>query len=127
VIKFANRGWGYGSTLNRFGKDFKMEANPGFSEFARSGFQIRFENGWTVSVQFSATHYCNNRNMNDPHTLDRTFRSQLMEFAQELSCPDAEIAAFKGDEWHKFDDGDTVKGWTTPAEFLALCVEIAAK
>jgi hypothetical protein len=105
-----------------------MKANPGFSVFAKSGFQIRFENGWTVSVQFGPTHYCSNRNMDDPDAVAKMFAPELMEFAQELSCKNGEIAAFNtNSEWHTFEDGDNVKGWTTPAELLAFMNEIAAK
>lgn len=101
-----------------------MKADAGgFSEFAKSGFQIRFENGWTVSVQFSAAHYCANRKMKN---LEKTMAREVMAFGQELSCANAEVAAFKGSEWHEFD-GDKIKGWTTPAELLAFMNEIAAK
>jgi hypothetical protein len=101
-----------------------MKSNAGFSEFAKSGFQIRFENGWTVSVQFSATHYCANRKMKG---LEKTVSREVTDFGQELSCANAEIAAFKGSEWHEFEDGMNEKGWVTPAELLVFLNEIAAK
>lgn len=105
-----------------------MKANPGFSTFAKSGFQIRFENGWTVSVQFAATHYCANREMLNAEAIAKMFAPESMEFGQELSCDNGEVAAFNNNhEWHTFKDGDNVKGWTTPAELLAFMNEIAAK
>jgi hypothetical protein len=99
----------------------------GFSIFAKSGFQIRFENGWIVSVQFGAIHYCENRNVSDPSAFEKMFAPELMEYGDELLCANAEVAAFKGDEWHTFEDDQNVKGWTTPAELLALLNEIASK
>jgi hypothetical protein len=101
-----------------------MKSNAGFSEFAKSGFQIRFENGWIVSVQFNASHYCDNRKMKG---LEKTLSREVMEFGQELSCANAEVAAFKGSEWHEFEGGENVKGWVTPAELLVFLNEIAAK
>jgi hypothetical protein len=102
-----------------------MKADTGgFSEFAKSGFQIRFENGWTVSVQFTATHYCANRKMDDG--IEKIF-NEVVSFGQELSSPNAEVAAFKGGEWHEFEDGDNVKGYVTPAELLVFMNEIASK
>lgn len=71
----------------------------------RQGFYLKFENGWTVSVQFGYGSYCSNRdNQNPPQKSDT-----------------AEIAAWdSNDVWYKFD-GDEVKGYVTPdevAEFL---------
>ena len=73
------------------------------------GFQITFPNGWTVSVQFGHYNYCANYH----------------EFEYRPS-PDAEIAAWKGDEWYDFGN-DTVKGYVSPAEVLAFMNMIAAK
>jgi len=35
---------------------------PGFTCFRNQGFSITFSNGWTISVQFGAGHYCQARN-----------------------------------------------------------------
>jgi hypothetical protein len=104
-----------------------MEANPGFSIFAKSGFQIRFENGWTVSVQFGPTHYCSNRNMDDLNVITKMFKPEPLAFGDEFSCANAEVAVWdaKGD-YHTFD-GDLSKGWVKPAEVLTILNEIAAK
>lgn len=100
-----------------------MEANPGFSEFANSGFHIRFENGWKVSVQFGPANYCSNRSMEETISiLDETIL-----FGQELSCANAEVAAWDASGNPHMFNGDLSKGWVTPGELLALMVEIAAK
>jgi hypothetical protein len=100
-----------------------MKANPGFSTFAKSGFHIRFENGWTVSVQSGPTNYCSNRNREEAISI----LDDSIAFGAELSCANAEVAVWdaKGD-YHTFD-GDLSKGWVTPAELLAILTEIAAK
>ena len=103
-----------------------MDGNAGFSEYAKSGFQITFENGWSVSVQFSPIHSCSNKATALPHLL-KAFQAEEIAFASELACPNAEVAAFKGDEWYKFENGGEVNGWVKPAELLAFMNEIAAK
>jgi len=72
------------------------------------GFQITFENGWTVSVQIGAGCYCANKDNKGDYNTSKP-------------SPNAEIAAFKNDGndrfWYDFGT-DTVKGWCTPAEIL---------
>jgi len=77
-----------------------------------TGFQIMFENGWTVSVQFGRGNYCDNRSMKF--------------VGQEIvnKSPDAEIAAWdENGVWYKFDESNTVKGWVKSdevADFIAM-------
>jgi hypothetical protein len=79
------------------------------------GFQITFENGWTVSVQFGHGNYCNNRFVEDA-TQGGDTKSQ-----------DAEIAAWdQHDTWHKFES-DKVTGYQSPAQVLAFINMIASK
>jgi hypothetical protein len=69
------------------------------------GFQMVFANGWTVSVQFGAGNYCDNRN-------DYNHQNE--------SCANAEIAAWdsKG-EWYNFPDHhDDVKGYCSTNEVV---------
>lgn len=88
----------------------------GFQIRNDSGFHITFGNGWTVSVQFGSGNYCDNYNH------DMVPRSRTPPSAN------AEVAAWaKGGDWHRFDDGETVRGHMTPAEVLAFMNEIAAK
>ena len=76
------------------------------------GFQIDFENGWCISVQFGAGNYCDNH--------DREF-----DFEKEmdmLKSTNAEIGIFNPkDELIRHPDygsKDTVKGWVTPDELV---------
>ena len=84
------------------------------------GFQMVFENGWTISVQFGYGSYCDNRNHLDG-----------FEFAKDLNAvqsSNAEIAIWSGDgagNWYVFENGDTVLGHQTPdqvAEWIAKVV-----
>jgi hypothetical protein len=80
------------------------------------GFQITFENGWTVSVQFGGGMYCKN--------YDRDCGSE--QKINILKCQDAEIAAFDDNgEMLEFLDGDTVKGYVSPNETLEFMNKIA--
>ena len=70
------------------------------------GFQMTFENGWTVSVQFGAGNYCENR-WNDVFDGSRS----------DTKCANAECA-----RWYKGEDMDEPTGWVTPddvAKFIA--------
>ena len=82
------------------------------------GFQIKFENGWTVSVQFGGGMYCQN--------YDLPIGSE--EKTQMLESEDAEIAAF-GNDGHllELSNGDSVKGHVGPNELLKFMNEIASK
>lgn len=87
-----------------------------FSISNNKGFHVTFENGWTVSVQFGGGNYCDNY---DETTID---------WPTVPPCSNAEIAGFKGDDWHHFDDCDnTVSGYRTSADVLAFMNMIAAK
>lgn len=76
------------------------------------GFHITFENGWTVSVQWGGGNYISNR------------RNTC--FGEVPASSDAEVAAWKDEEWHQFEN-DSVKGYQTPADVLAFMNFIAAK
>lgn len=76
------------------------------------GFHVTFENGWTVSVQFGRGNYSGNYNL---HGEGETPPSDT-----------AEVAAWRGDEWHEFDE-EQIAGWQTPAQVLAIMNLIAAK
>jgi len=84
------------------------------------GFQMVFENGWTISVQFGYGNYCDNYQHPDG-----------FEFAKDLNAvqsSNAEIAIWSGDgagDWYTFENGDTVLGHQTPdqvAEWIAKVV-----
>jgi len=81
------------------------------------GFQMTFENGWTVSVQFGPHNYCENRKfiLNEDENKN-----------QSLSSKDAEIAAWdeKGN-WYQFEN-DTVNGWASANE-VAKFINLISK
>jgi len=72
------------------------------------GFQMLFENGWTISVQFGYGNYCDNNN----HPLGFYFSKN-----QEMTTSsDAEIGIWDK-EGHYYNFGnDTVKGYCSTNE-----------
>lgn len=86
------------------------------------GFQMEFENGWTISVQFGYGNYCDN--YQHPEGFD---------FAKGLNVvqsSDAEIAIWSGDtwesDWYTFENGDTVLGHQTPDQVVQWISKVAA-
>ena len=75
-----------------------------------TGFQMTFENGWTVSVQWGPGNYISDRGHNG-------------------MSEDAEIAAWDKDgNWYYFEDqNDNVKGWVSADEVSRFMSWIAAK
>ena len=69
------------------------------------GFHLKFENNWTVSVQFGEYNYCT-----------RTDVGPTVSTVGHQSN-DAEIAAWdKNGNWYKFSNGEQVKGWQSADE-----------
>ncbi len=82
------------------------------------GFQLTFANGWTVSVQFGAGNYCENRSFDV---------SSFEKHPTESTSVDAEIAAWdENGVWFDFGS-DTVKGWCSANEVGAFIQTIQAK
>jgi hypothetical protein len=75
------------------------------------GFQIRFQNGYMISVQFGATNYISNR----------SFFDFGVPSGGSVDC---EVAIFdKNDNYVRHPNwkhGDNVKGWVSPEEMLEL-------
>lgn len=79
-----------------------------FKSTHNKGFQMTFENGWTISVQFGYGNYCGNRNHPEGYGFN--------ERTEIVSSPDAEIAIWSDeDSWYDFD-GLTVKGYCSVDE-----------
>lgn len=77
------------------------------NELIPSGFQMIFDNGNTISVQFGCGNYCNNR------------------AESQKSCKNAEIAIWNSaGDWHDFGS-DTVKGYCN-ADEVAKWINFAA-
>jgi len=79
------------------------------------GFQMTFENGYTVSVQFGVSNYCENRDYKPD-----------AEKSEIGASPSAEIAAWdQTGKWVSFEHDD-VKGWCKPDEVAAFITKIAS-
>jgi hypothetical protein len=90
-----------------------------FISTCNKGFQMTFENGWTISVQFGYGNYCTNRNHPDKTEL----HNQEM-----VSCPDAEIAIWDSFGEHYNFGHDTIKGYCSTdevAEWIAKVSHLA--
>lgn len=83
------------------------------------GFSFRFENGYSLSVQFGNSSYCSNR----------SFTSTMIEnmrVSDQWVCENAEIAWCTKDGFiHHVDWGNLVKGWVRPLEVIELAILIA--
>lgn len=95
-----------------------------FNSTMRKGFNMTFENGLTISVQWGAGNYCDNH-----LPADRDFSCR-----KDASSNTAEIAVFyKGDflnidqfvPEHCNSDG-TVAGWLSPEEVLYAMNKVQA-
>jgi len=79
-----------------------------FVSTGNKGFQMVFENGWTISVQFGYGNYCDNNH--HPEGFDFAKKTEIVKSS------DAEIAIWDKDgEWFDFG-GDTIKGYCTADE-----------
>ena len=75
-----------------------------FKSQDRPGFQMKFKNGWTISVQWHTGAYCERKNLE--HTED----------SKPSESINAEIAAWDKDgNWYQFEH-EQVLGWQTADE-----------
>lgn len=98
--------------------------NPGFQITLGKGFQMRFANGWTVSVQWGGGNYCENY-----HDQINSIVGAVEGWAASgaKGCKDAEIAAWDGNgNWLKLGN-DTVQGRCSPDEVAKFIAKIARK
>ena len=93
------------------------------SEFAISnskGFSMTFNNGVTISVGFSESHYCERR-----HILEKD--EQGYRWTDRWSSQDSEIAIFIKSKWitkEYKDEGEDVLGYQSPDQ-VAEAIEWA--
>lgn len=79
-----------------------------------TGFQMTFENGWTISVQFGYGNYCDNNRHPDGFDFGKNL--------DIVQSSDAEIAIWDSEgSWYNFGD-DTVKGYCS-ADEVATWIE----
>ena len=85
-----------------------------FKSTLRKGYQITFENGWTISVQWGYGNYCDNRSISQDGWNN----------TKDLESKTAEIAMWdKDDKWFGFGT-DEVKGYCSAnevAEWIDKC------
>lgn len=78
------------------------------------GFQLTFDNGLSISVQFGAGNYCSNRQSSTK------YKSELQQ--DTTSSNNAEIAIWNEEgKWFNFGY-DTVKGWVS-ADEVAIWID----
>ena len=85
-----------------------------FVSTRNKGYQMTFQNGITISVQFGTGNYCERRNSAYDRLTDDTAPAIV-------ASKDAEIAIWHkdSDTWFKFDSrnwNDQVKGWVSVQE-----------
>jgi len=97
---------------------FNLCYNPSYSR----GFSMKFDNGWSISVQWGAANYCENRPSTDGDL--------LAPFAnlKNMKSEDCEIAFIDPDgrlhympEW-----SDQVKGYVSPNDLITYIIMCAA-
>lgn len=85
-----------------------------FKAHQNKGIQITFKNGWTISIQFSDSHYCNNK---------KTSQSITESESAEIAIWD------KNEEYYKFSDGKnlprTCLGWCSPDEVAEWITKVS--
>lgn len=92
-----------------------------FKVFANKGFQVKFDNGFTVSVMFGVGNYCEHRMNRD---VEPSLGATVPVWGKHDSV-DAEIAVIGPDGEFRADfpgchEGDQVQGWITPEQMLAV-------
>jgi hypothetical protein len=91
-----------------------------FLSCQNKGFQLTFENGWTVSVQWGPGNYC------DRQSYGATFDAPLKGETGLWDSNSAEVAAWNSEgEWLPFEY-DTVKGWLSTDEVAAFVARVVA-
>ena len=81
-----------------------------FKTTSNKGFQMTFENGLTISVQWGTMNYCDRKN-NDINEFESELKTKNVESSN------AEIAIWHQDSDTWFDFGtDQVKGWCSANE-----------
>ena len=83
-----------------------------FRSVQNSGFQMVFQNGYTISVQYGPLNYCEKRS-SDYFGPVKPAEGGMLRWESK----DAEIAIWSSDKvWYEFEDGQEVKGWCSPDE-----------
>ena len=93
-----------------------------FSNSRGSGFHLTFDNNWTISVQFSGGHYCDNK---EEHL---NFAQKQIAKGDSVRSSNAEIAVWSNrisDSDLIWLEGDTVRGWTSANEVAQVIHKVS--
>lgn len=89
-----------------------------FASTQNKGFQMKFENGLTISVQFGIMNYCERRKFDLDYLSE--MKTDIVNIINSkidiVQSANAEIAIWdENDNWFNFGT-DQVKGWCSPDE-----------
>jgi hypothetical protein len=90
-----------------------MKLAEGFYICDGKGFHIKFENGWTISVQFGPGNYCDNYDMRIGNAEEKAGKKGSTTAECAVISPEGELIQLPG--YH-----DSVTNRSTPAEVLKL-------
>ena len=94
-----------------------------FSNCEGRGFHLTFDNGWTISVQFTGGHYCDNKN--ERYDIAKT----RIERDLPMHSSNAEIAVWSNSGPHNGAlvelEHDCVRGYTTANEVAKVITIIS--
>lgn len=93
-----------------------------FKSFRNQGFQLTFDNGYTVSVQFGHYNYCDARNYNERY-------NDWRDHEAIHACQNAEVAIWYGDRGPFVDLDKTpsdVFGYQTPKDVAKIIATVAS-
>ena len=94
----------------------------GFVCTQNKGFQVRFNNGWGISVQFGPTNYTSIPD----GSLNRSLDLDAPRKADRWQSPDAEIAVSRLDgEFLRIGVNDDVVGWVSPERAAAVIATVS--
>lgn len=86
-----------------------------FAITGHKGFQLTFENGCTISVQFGPGNYCQNRSADFNAPMEKS----------RWASVDAEVAILlPNGDFHQITDYDKAEGWQT-VEDVCRWIEVA--
>ena len=91
-----------------------------FSNSEGRGFHLTFDNKWTISVQFSGGHYCDNKERG------YDLAKELVERGELMHSTNAEIAVWKQNGGLIWLENDQVRGYTT-ADEVAKVITIVSR
>ena len=90
-----------------------------FSNSEGRGFHLTFENDWTISVQFSGGHYCDNKEESYDFAKNRILNGKT------TSSSNAEIAVWRRNGGLIWLENDNVRGWNTTNEVAQVIHKVS--